>query len=40
MLGNINLKALRPDNLKKQAQKTLRPIIVKKTKQGGSCCGK
>lgn len=40
MMGNINLKALRPDNLKKKAAEYVKPIIVKKTKQGCKSCGK
>lgn len=39
-MGSINLKALRPDNVKKSLQKALKPIIVDKSKQGCKTCGK
>lgn len=39
-MGNLNLKALRPENIKKKLQEVLKPIIVEKGKQDCKTCGK
>ena len=39
MMGSLNLKALRPENVKKKLQDKLKPIIVQKSKQGCTTCG-
>lgn len=38
-MGTLNLKALRPENIKKEIQKALKPIIVEKSKKGCTTCG-
>lgn len=39
MKGSLNLKALRPGNIKETIQDKLKPIIVEKSKKGCTTCG-
>lgn len=38
-MGLLNLKALRPEEIKKKAQEILKPIIVNKSKNECTSCG-